>query len=110
MSEIYVTWESFMPLMLFERLLIAAIGAGMFVHFILMAAAAPTKSPAIVMVFFGSIVFSAIGMFVCAVSGEIPQMFGLLIAGGASMFLFWLWLWYQGLHVKDFLEKKYGTQ
>lgn len=108
MSEVYATWESIMPLMMFERLVVALIGAGMFVHFICMAAAAPTKSPPIVLVFLCSIVFSAVGMFFCAVSGEIRTMWTLLIIGLASMLLFWIWLWRQGLHVKDFLEKKYG--
>jgi len=108
MNEVFATWESIIPLMLFERLLVAMIGIGMFVHFICMAAAAPTKSPLPVLLFLCAIMFSAIGMFVCAVSGQIPQMFGLLIAGLGSMLLFWLWLWKQGLHVKDFLDKKYG--
>lgn len=108
MNEVFATWESIMPFMLFERIIVALIGAGMFVHFICMAAAAPTKSPLPVLVFLTVIVFSAVGMFFCAVSGNIHQMFSLLIAGGASMFLFWLWLWKQGLHVKDFLDKKYG--
>lgn len=108
MSEVYATWESIMPLMMFERLSVAFIGAGMFVHFICMAAAAPVKSPMVVMGFLMAIIFSAVGMFVCAVSGEIPQMWALLLAGGASMFLFWLWLWREGMHVKDFLDKKYG--
>lgn len=108
MSEVFATWESILPLMMAERLFVAMIGAGMFVHFICMAAAAPVKSPLIVMGFLMAIIFSAVGMFVCAVSGQIPQMFALLIAGGASMFLFWLWLWHEGMHVKDFLDKKYG--
>jgi hypothetical protein len=108
MNEVFATWDSIIPFILLERVFVALIGAGMFVHFILMAAAAPVKSPNIVMVFLGSIVFSSIGMFACAVLGKVPEMWGLLIAGVSSMFLFWLWLWYQGLHVKDFLDKKYG--
>lgn len=108
MTEVFATWESILPLMLFERLVVALIGAGMFVHFICMAAAAPVKSPLIVLAFLCSIIFSAVGMFVCAVSGEVKTMGALLILGLASMLLFWLWLWKQGLHVKDFLDKKYG--
>lgn len=109
MNEVFATWESILPLMLFERMAVALIGAGMFVHFICMAAAAPVKSPIIVGVFLYCIVFSAIGMFVCAISGEVNTMRILLIGGLGSMLLFWLWLWKQGLHVKDFLDKKYGT-
>lgn len=108
MNEVFATWESILPLMLAERVLVALIGAGMFVHFICMAAAAPVKSPMIVMGFLMAIIFSAVGMFVCAVSGEVKTMSALLILGLASMLLFWLWLWKQGLHVKDFLDKKYG--
>lgn len=108
--EVYASWDVLIPWLLIERFFVAAIGAGMFAHFICMAAAAPAKSPAIVLLFLASIVFSAVGMFVCAISGEVKQMLGLLIAGVASMLLFWIWLWCHGLHVKDFLEKKYGGQ
>lgn len=108
MSEVFATWESILPLLLIERVFVGLVGVGMFAHFLLMAAAAPTKSPNIVMVFLMAIVFSAVGMFFCAILGKMDQMWILLLTGGASMFLFWLWLWYQGLHVKDFLEKKYG--
>lgn len=110
MNEIFATWESIIPLMLLERLLVAAIGAGMFVHFICMAAAAPVKSPTPVLLFLCAIIFSAVGMFVCALSGEVRTMWTLMISGLGSMLLFWLWLWKQGMHVKDFLDKKYGTQ
>jgi len=73
-----------------------------------MAAAAPVKSPNIVMAFFMTIVFSSAGMIAAAIIGQVDSMRALLISGLGSMFLFWLWLWYKGLHVKDFLEKKYG--
>ena len=110
MSEVTATWASIMPFMAAERLFIAVIGVGMFVHFICMAGAAPAKSPLIVLAFLGGIVFSSVGMIYCAVVGVIPQMFWLLIAGISSMLLFWLWLWHEGLHVKDFLDSKYGKQ
>lgn len=108
MSEVFVTWESILPFMLFERVFVAILGGLMFVHFICMAAAAPVKSPMIVMGFLMAIIFSAVGMFVCAVSGDIQTMWALMILGLGSMLLFWLWLWHQGMHVKDFLDKKYG--
>jgi hypothetical protein len=109
MNEVFATWESILPLMLFERMAVAMIGAGMFVHFICMAAAAPVKSPLAVLYFLVAIIFSAVGMFVTSVSGETDTMRVLLISGLGSMLLFWLWLWKKGLHVKDFLDKKYGT-
>lgn len=110
MNEIIITWASILPSMFLERLFVGLIGAGMFAHFLCMAAAAPVKSPAIVMAFLMVIVGSSIGMFVCAVTGQIDQMWTLLISGLASMFLFWLWLWFKGMHVKDFLDKMYGHQ
>jgi hypothetical protein len=110
MNEVFVTWGSLMPELFIERLFVALIGIGMFSHFICMAAAAPVKSPNIVMVFLMTIVGSSIGMFVCAITGQIGEMWALMLSGFASMFLFWLWLWAKGMHVKDFLDKKYGHQ
>jgi hypothetical protein len=110
MSEIIIGLESILPYMLFERFLVGAIGAGMFAHFLCMASAAPEKSPNIVLVFLCTIVGSAIGMVVCALTGQTKPMFTLLVVGLTTMFLFWLWLWAKGMHVKDFLDKKYGTQ
>lgn len=107
MSEILITLGMVLPHLFLERLFVGLIGIGMFIHFICMAAAAPTKSPNIVLAFFMAIVFSSVGMFICAVIGNIDAMWALLISGMGSMFLFWLWLWYRGLHVKDFLDKKY---
>jgi len=111
MNEVFanVTLVSLLPPFFFERVFVGAIGCGMFAHFICMASAAPTNSPWIVMAFLMTIVGSAVCMFATAISGEIQPMVMSLIIGLGSMLLFWLWLWYQGLHVKDFLEKKYGT-
>lgn len=108
MSEILVTWSAVLPAFFIERVFVGLIGFGMFAHFICMAAAAPTKSPNVVMAFLMIIVFSSVGMFSCAIIGKVDEMWTLLIVGLGSMFLFWLWLWYQGMHVKDFLDKKYG--
>lgn len=108
MSELLITWNSILPHLFFERSLVALTGIGMFAHFICMAAAAPTKSPHAVFVFLMVIVFSSVGMFFTAISGQVNTMWTLLLIGIASMFLFWLWLWHQGMHVKDFLDKKYG--
>ena len=110
MSEVFITWGMVLPPFLLERVFVALIGFGMFSHFICMAAAAPTKSPSIVMAFLMTIVFSSSGMVACAFIGKIDAMWYLLLTGLGSMFLFWLWLWHQGMHVKDFLDKKYGTQ
>lgn len=110
MSEIFITWGMLLPDLFFERMFVGLIGFGMFAHFICMAAAAPTKSPNIVMAFFMAIVFSSAGMMAAAITGQTDAMWALLISGMGSMFLFWLWLWYQGMHVKDFLDKKYGHQ
>lgn len=108
MSELFITWDSILPHLFFERTLIALTGIGMFAHFICMAAAAPVKSPHAVFVFLVAIVFSSVGMFFTAISGQVETMMVLLLSGISSMFLFWLWLWYKGMHVKDFLDKKYG--
>lgn len=96
--------------MLIERILIVLVGGGMFAHFICMATAAPKKSSIMVLVFLMLIVFFSAGMVSAALSNDVKAMFFLLIGGICSMFLFWLWLWYQGMHVKDFLDKKYGEQ
>jgi len=108
MSQISTAWGGVLPFMVFERTLVIAIGTGMFLHFICMAAAAPKKSSSTVLVFLMLIVFFSAGMVSAALSGDVKAMFFLLIGGIASMFLFWLWLWYQVMHVKDFLDKKYG--
>ena len=108
MDEVYATWASILPYMFVERVLVVAVGAGMFAHFICMASAAPTNSSLTVLIFMMAIVFFSAGMVASAVSGDIKSMLHLLLGGVSSMFLFWLWLWYQGMHVKDFLDKKYG--
>ena len=107
MNEILVTWDAVIPYMFIERCFVGLIGIGMFAHFLCMANAAPTKSPNAVMLFLLAIAFSAAGMIATSVIGEINAMFTLLISGLGSMLLFWLWLWHEGLHVKDFLDKKY---
>ena len=103
-----ITWNMILPHLFLERGLVAITGIGMFLHFICMAAAAPPKSPHIIMVFLMTIAFCAMGMFFSAVIGNVDVMWKLLLGGITSMFFFWLWLWYHGLHVKDFLDKKYG--
>lgn len=109
MSEIVITWNAVLPAFFIERVVVGLLGFGMFAHFLCMAAAAPTKSPTSVMAFLMTIVFCSAGMFACAIIGDVESMRQLLIWGLGAMFLFWLWLWYQGMHVKDFLDKKYGT-
>ena len=110
MSEIFITWSVILPAFFIERIIIGLLGAGIFAHFICMASAAPVKSPVSVMVFLMLIVGSSVGMVVTAIFGDVWSMAGLLITCLASIFLFWLWLWAKGLHVKDFLEKKYGNE
>ena len=92
----------------FERIFVFSVGAGMFAHFICMAASAPTKSSSTVLVFLMTIAFCSTGMMASALYGDVRSMFLLLIGGISSMFLFWLWLWSKGMHVKDFLDKRYG--
>lgn len=107
MNEINVTWSMIAPELFFERSVIALIGAGMAGHFMCMASAAPVRSPLIVMIFLMVIVGSSVGMFMSAIFGDIDSMYELLISGLGSMFLFWMWLWSKGMHVKDLLDEKY---
>lgn len=109
MNEIVITWSMLLPDMFVQRALVVLGGAGMFLHYLCMASAAPPKTPLIVWAFLLSIGFSLIGMTACALNGNIPSMWKLLLAAFGSIVLFYLWLWAKGMHVKDFLETKYGT-
>jgi len=110
MSDVFITWGMILPPFLIERIFVGLIGGGMFSHFICMASAAPSKTPPSIWAFLIAIVSLSAAMVASAFSGKIDDMWMLLICCLGSMFLFWLWLWYQGMHVKDFLDKKYGTQ
>lgn len=109
MSEIQITWDMLLPEMFFQRSLVILGGAGMFLHYLCMANAAPPKSPPIVWLFLLSIGFSLMGMTACAITGNIDSMYKLLLAAYGSVVLFYLWLWANGMHVKDFLVQKYGA-
>ena len=109
MSEIQITWEMLLPEMFFQRSLVILGGAGMLLHYLCMANAAPSKSPPILWAFLVAIGFSLTGMTACAITGNIESMYKLLLAAYGSVVLFYLWLWASGMHVKDFLVQKYGA-
>jgi len=110
MNELNITWQALLPAFFFHRALVFLIGAGMFAHFMCMATAAPEKSPRAVMIFIMLIVGSSAGMMAAAFHGEMRTLLDSILIAIGSMFSFWLWLWFRGMHVKDFLEDKYGNE
>ncbi len=108
MNEILVTWQALLPDYFFHRMIVFIIGLGMFIHFLCMATAAPEGSPRTVGVFLMFIAGSAISMALTALFGELGTLFKTIVFAVGSMFAFWLWLWFKGLHVKEFLADKYG--
>jgi len=110
MNDIVITLDMLtLPDMFIQRFLVMIGGAGMFLHYLCMANAAPSKSPPIVWAFLMAIGFSLIGMTACAITGNVESMYKLLLAAYGSIVLFYLWLWANGMHVKDFLVQKYGA-
>lgn len=82
----------------------------MFLHFLCMANFAHPKSPWPMMVFLGLIGGSSIGMMATAYSGDIKLMLNMIILGVGSMFAFWLWLWFKGLYIKDFIIQQFDLK
>jgi len=108
MNELFVTWQDVLPSFFFHRLMVFIIGAAMFAHFMSMATAAPTSSPNIVMIFIMCTVGSSAWMMAAAFHGDMRILLDSIMIAIMSMFSFWLWLWFRGMHVKEFLNEKYG--
>lgn len=109
MNEVVITWCMLLPEMFFERVLVVIGGAGMFIHFLCMTSAAPKAKPIVFSIFQIWLAFSLVGMAASAVSGNIDSMWKLLMSSFAAIVFFYLWLWANGMHVKDFLVQKYGA-
>lgn len=99
----------FVPFFL-ERFCAFFIGIGLFFHFLQMANFAHTKSPWCFGIALASVAFSSIGLAVSALVGNMPYMWNFGLGSAGSVLGLWLMLWYKGLHVNEFLEKKYGKQ
>jgi len=110
MNEIVITWAALLPEMFFSRLVVIAIGVGMFAHFMCMANAAPPRAPWHIVAFLVTLVALPAAMVFCAISGPVSTMWGLLAACAGTMLLFYLWLWWRGMHVQAFLRARYDLQ
>lgn len=91
-----------------ERLIAIVIGLGMFIHFHMMANFAHEKSPWRVGILLGLVGGSAVGLIVSGLIGNMEYISRFGMGSAASILALWLLLWYKGLHVKDFLDRKYG--
>lgn len=91
-----------------ERLIGFFVGIGLFFHFLEMANFAHPKSPWCIGIALFAVAFSAIGLAVSALACNMQYMWNFSMASSASVLGLWLMLWHGGLHVSDFLSKKYG--
>lgn len=106
MSDIVITWGMLtLPDFFLQRVIVAALGFGGFLHFLCMASAAPPHTPWLGRLFLLTIGFSLIGMGAAAMGGDIGAMRGLVLAALCAVFLFYLWLWGRGMHVRDYLDR-----
>lgn len=88
----------------FERIITVLIGAAIFVHFILMSGFCQQKCSNIAGTFLVLICASATGMIAFSLAGQLDSMRTFTMAAGGLMVVFWIWLWYKGLHISEFVK------
>ena len=94
----------------YERISALMIGIGLFFHFLQMANFANPKSPWCFCIALASVAFSAIGLAMSAIVGNMSYMWNFGLGSAGAVLGLWLMLWYNGLHVNEFLESKYGKE
>jgi hypothetical protein len=105
-NEVLIAWEP-VPY-IFERAAAILIGFGMFFHFLQMSNFANEKTPWCIAFMLGLIGFTSVALVFSALAGNMKDMWHFALASTGSVLVLWLWLWHKGLHVNEFLNKKYG--
>lgn len=75
---------------------------------VLLATFATPKGPWILGILLGAVGGCATVLFISALIGNIQVMQDFSLGSVGSVLALWLWLWHNGLHVNEFIERKYG--
>ena len=110
MSEIVIDWQMILPHAFFLRIYAGAVALGLFLHFLYMANFASPKGPWILGVLLGAVGGFSVGLFVSALSGNLQSIQDFSLGAVGSVLALWLWLWHNGLHVNEFIDRKYGQR